>query len=76
MKNLDNNSLLQLVRSYEEKGTAWHHHFLAKPCAFNESGQFRIIVENEETGEIFHADFEEKPLQQLEQLENLFFKRR
>ncbi len=76
MKNVGIDSLLETARLYDKDGVAWHHHFLTPRCALNDSASFRIILENEENGDACCAEFQEKPMKELEQLEALFFKRK
>ncbi len=68
--------ILDLARTYSEKGTPWHHHFLADRCILSKSKKFQIILENEKTGESFVSRFDRRPMKELELLENLFFKRK
>lgn len=68
--------IIDLAKSYSEKRIPWHHHFLTLKCRFNKSNKFQIILENEKTGKSFFAEFDYKPMKELELLENLFFKRK
>ena len=64
------------AESYCHKNIPWHHHFLTPKCTLNKSEDFQILLENEETGESFLTLFDHKPMEELEVLENLFFKRK
>ena len=76
MQKINYDELLQLVESYSKDGTNWHHHFLTRQCMFNQEDKFQIILENEKTQESFVCVFNEKPMKELEQLENIFFDKR
>jgi hypothetical protein len=67
--------LIEIAKNYSENNVHWHHHFLTPSCYFNKSKNFCIILENEDTNEVFQSNFKEKPMYELEQLENLFFNR-
>ena len=75
MKKITIDELLKFAREFKEKGISWHHHFLTPKCYLNKSGKFQIVLENEDTNEVFYSEFEKKPMDKLEQLENLFFNR-
>jgi hypothetical protein len=68
--------LLEKAKSFCEDGVSWHHHFLTPNCQFNKTNNFMIVLENENTGESWFSTFEEKPMKDLELLENLFFGRK
>jgi len=76
MRNIDISTLLETAESFSKDGVNWHHHFMTPKCAMNTSGKFRIILENEDDGNSVYSDFKERPMADLENLENLFFKRR
>jgi len=72
--NID--EIVKLATQYTREGIPWHHHFLTLNCRFNTSGKYQIILENEKTKEVFYAEFDYKPMNELERLENLFFGRK
>ena len=76
MKETKVEEIVRLAEAYTKEGTPWHHHFLTAKCMFNKSAKFRIILENEESGEAFVALFDKTPMGELELLENLFFRRK
>lgn len=67
--------MIRAAELYCKNGTPWHHHFLTKKCSLNGSDKFQIILENENTGEVFIFNADQKPTKDLELLENLFFGR-
>ncbi len=75
MKETTPTDMLRLAESYCENGTPWHHHFFTRKCSLNNSDKFQVILENEDTGEIFVFNADQKPTKCLELLENLFFGR-
>jgi len=75
MEKITFEKLLQKVKDFKRSGISWHHHFLTPKCYFNKSDKFCIVLENEEKGEAFYAEFDKKPMDKLEVLENLFFDR-
>ena len=76
MKEMNLTEIVKLAESYYEESIPWHHHFLTLKCVFNKTKKFQIILENERTGESFVSYFDYKPMNELELLENLFFKRK
>jgi len=67
------NELLAKAEDFSKKGIDWHHHYLPPNCSLNKSGKHLIILESE--GKSWQTTFDEKPMEDLEKLENLFFKR-
>lgn len=63
----------ELAESYSKNGISWHFHLLTQQCEFNESANYKIILENEKTGETFCAETETKPASDAEFLENLWY---
>jgi len=73
-------SLPELVKKAEEidkKGIKWHHHYLPPECNLSErvNNKHVIILENHNSKETWFAENDDKRLDELEKLENLFFKR-
>lgn len=66
--------LLSKAEEFSKKGIDWHHHYLPQGCQLNVSSQHLIILEGE--SQEFRTEFENKPMEELEKLENLFFKRK
>lgn len=73
MEEIDINVLIDMAKELKNKSMSWHHHLLTPNCCFNSSGKYRIILENEDTKKIYYCDFEDKPMNQLKKLEDLFF---
>lgn len=65
--------LLTKAKEFSQKGIDWHHHYLPPHCSLNTSSRHTIILEAE--GNKWESYFNEKPMKDLEKLENLFFKR-
>jgi hypothetical protein len=62
-------------RCYKEK-KKWHFHILTPSCSFNTvPGKFVIIFEDEEKNEKIFTTYGERPLQDGEKLEALFYGR-
>ncbi len=75
MEKIEIGKLIDLAEELNQKDTPWHHHFLTPKCCFNQSDDFRIILEDEEKREVFYSEFNEKPILELKKLEKLFFKK-
>ena len=75
MEEINIDELISKAKELKDKGISWHHHLLTPNCCFNTSGKFRIILEDEESKKAYYSDFESKPMNQLKELENLFFDR-
>ena len=71
--NVDYPKLLNKARELTKKKIGWHHHYLSPDCELSTSSQHLIILESE--GKKWQSEFEEKPLDKLEELENIFFQR-
>lgn len=67
--------IIKSAQEYAEAGTRWHHHFLALDCQYNAVEKYQIVLENEETKESFVCYFDDKPIDELEELESIFFNR-
>ncbi|HLD00126.1 MAG TPA: hypothetical protein VJC39_00100 [Candidatus Nanoarchaeia archaeon] len=73
MKKISITELLSSAKKLKEAGVSWHHHFFTPQCHLNKSDKFWVILENESSGESFYAEFDEKPMQELKKMEELFF---
>lgn len=72
----DQQRILDIAKLLSEHGTAWHHHVLFPGCIFNEqSGNFCLILENPETGEVSRALSDDEPQHVLKELEPLFYRK-
>ena len=73
MLEVSNNEIVEIAKDYNKNGIPWHNHFLAVKCIYNKSGKFQVVIENEQTGEVFVSSFEKQPSGTLKLLEDLFF---
>lgn len=71
--NIDYQQLLDKAKEFTKLGIEWHHHYLSPNCMLNKSSKHLIILEAK--GNKWQSYFKKKPLDKLEQLENIFFKR-
>ncbi len=59
------------------KNILWHHHYMPPHCHFSkDSSMHQLILENEETKEVWVAKTNEKPLDDLKKLEGLYFRKK
>jgi len=70
---IDYKDLLAKAEEFSKKGSDWHHHYLPPGCSLNTSNKHLIILEAE--GDKWQSTFDQKPMEDLEKLEKLFFKR-
>lgn len=77
MKKVNIEELIEIAKEIDSKGIKWHHHYLPPECLLSEKRKNKhvIILENQETGEIWYSEDDKKMMRELEKLENLFFKR-
>ncbi len=76
MKEIKFDELLKIAEEFYKNKTPWHFHILTPKCIFNKNrSKFCIILENENTGEVFVTFYGEKPLKDGEKLEKLFYGR-
>lgn len=73
MIEVDNEKIVEIARQYNKDGVPWHNHFLALKCIYNTSKKFQVILENEQSGEVYFSNFEKQPTEKLRLLEDLFF---
>lgn len=73
MIEVDNKKIVEIARKYNKEEVPWHNHFLAVKCIYNTSGKFQVIIENEQSGEVYVSNFEKQPTELLKLLEDLFF---
>ena len=74
MIEVDNKKIVNIAKQYNRDGVLWHNHFLAVKCIYNTSGKFQVVLENEQSGEVYVSNFEKQPTDTLKLLEDLFFK--
>lgn len=73
MIEVSNKEIIEIARQFNKDGALWHNHFLAVKCIYNTSGKFQVILENEQSGEVYFFNFEKQPTDTLKLLEDLFF---
>ena len=62
MKKVEITQIIEMAESLNNENMKWHFHLLGKDCRFNDNKEkFSIILENEETGQVFYSVFDEKP---------------
>jgi len=75
MKEIEFNELFEMAKKFHKKNNKWHFHVLMKDCIFNENKKrFCIILENENTKDVFVVYFDKNPKKDAEKLENLFYR--
>lgn len=67
--------LLDRAKELQEAGTSWHFHFFPPECQYNEGLLYKIVLEDEEAGESTEALFSTRPIDELAQLDDLFYGR-
>lgn len=70
---IDYQELLNKARKLTKNNIPWHHHYLTPECMLTTTKKHVIILES--GGKRWHSSFDAKPLDKLEELENIFFKR-
>jgi len=68
--------ILQRCREFNQRKILWHHHILFPDCIFNQQkGKWTIFFENNENNEVVEVLYNEQPVDDLRQIEILFFER-
>lgn len=70
---VDYQKLLSKAEELTKNGQEWHFHYLPPNCSLGDSSKHLIILEFE--GSKWQTSFEEKPMDNLKKLEDLFYKR-
>ncbi len=73
MIEINNEKLVEIAKQFNQNGVPRHNHFLAVKCIYNKSGKFQVVLENEQSGEVYISNFEKQPTGILKLLEDLFF---
>ncbi len=77
MQEITLDKLIERAEELNSNNNRWHFHVLMKKCAFNKSKEkFSVVLENEESGDSFVTDLDEKPVKHVEKLENMFYGRK
>ena len=67
-------SIIARARDLNSRGIPWHHHMLFPDCALNPSpGMWTLLFEDPETCEKLSAIYNSEPLDDLQQVEALFY---
>ena len=75
MKNITFGELLKLGDGWNKNKTKWHNHYLTPKCVLNDRKPlFKIVVENEDTEDIFVCISKNHKLEDVEKLEKLVYK--
>ncbi len=74
--NISTTEIVKKAVEMTRKNITWHHHYMPPGCHFSKSDKHQLILENEQTNEIWVARTEEKPLDDLKKLENLYFRKK
>ncbi len=76
MKELTLDKLIEKAEEFNKKKNKWHFHVLMKKCAFNKNkGKFSVVLESEEKEDSFVSYLDERPVKDVEKLENMFYGR-
>lgn len=70
---IDYQELLKKAEYFSKEEIEWHHHYLPPHCLLSSSDKHVIILEAQ--GKEWKSFFDEKPMEDLEKLENIFFRR-
>ncbi|NYZ76194.1 hypothetical protein H0N98_03000 [Candidatus Micrarchaeota archaeon] len=77
MKDASSAEIVRRAVEMARESIPWHHHYMPPGCHFSrESKMHQLILENEITQEIWVAKTDEKPLDELKKLEDLFFRKK
>lgn len=68
---VDYQVLLEKARELSRNDISWHHHYLPPECLLIDVEKHVIVLEF--GNQKWQTTFDEKPLKQLEELENIFF---
>lgn len=68
--------IIDRAKHLNEQKIEWHHHILFPDCPFNaNSPKFTFLFEDPETGERIESLSNQEPINDLKQVEPLFFKK-
>ena len=75
--NKTTEKIIQRAKDLNKKNMLWHHHILFPDCIFNKhSRKWVIVFEDKEKHQILEALYDEKPLEDLRELEILYYKQK
>jgi len=62
------------AQELNERCVAWHHHMLFPDCALNpHPGKWTLTFEDPESGDVLSATYENEPIDDLKEVEALFY---
>ena len=66
--------IIERARACRASGSAWHNHHLPPHCSFNpQKGKHCIVFEDETSGDALYAYYGHDPVDDLSELETLYF---
>ncbi len=66
--------ILKRAKELNSRGVPWHHHLLFPECKLNSSpGQWNLIFEDPETGQVLNSLYRDEPISDLKEVEALFY---
>lgn len=66
--------MIRRAKTLSGRGRHWHHHVLFPECIFNEHpGEWTIVFEDPDTGEMLESVTPDHPSKDIQVLETLFF---
>ena len=73
-KEMDFKKMVKRAEECCKNQIKWHFHILMPNCIFSENKKkFTVILENEESEDVFVTYFDERPIKDAEKLENLLY---
>lgn len=74
MRQIPFEALVKKALEFNQKGIAWHFHMIGPACIFSRlKSNYEIILEMEETGDIFKSKFRKKPIKETHQMAKLAY---
>lgn len=73
MKKMTLRELVEKAHELNEKRIKWHNHFLTPKCIFNKEENYSVILEDETNGVVYYTTCEEKPTEEMKEIEKLFY---
>ncbi len=74
IENPNLQKLIDRAKDINKKGLPWHHHVLFPDCQYNDRvGQWNIVMEDKEKGELLEASYDLEPTNDQNIIEQLFY---
>lgn len=70
---IDFEEMLMKMKKLSKNDIDWHHHYLPPNCLLSKQNKHVITLEAEEQQWV--SSFDYKPMEELEEMENIFFRR-